>query len=116
MKFGDLRAQMDCLLASAMLESFPRDARWAGFQELNLPSDSLLSSSLLPSPTLSYLVLPFFPFQLCKIIPGKRMSRGNTVAQKFTWKPAFEGVLHFISPGDRSLTYFTLARDTKMSR
>lgn len=26
MKFGDLRAQMDCSRASAMLESFPRDA------------------------------------------------------------------------------------------
>lgn len=63
MKFGDLRAQMDCLLASAMLESFPRDARWAGFQELNLPSDSLLSSSLLPIPQLHFRVSNFLGFR-----------------------------------------------------
>lgn len=43
-RFGDLRAQMDCLLASVVLDSFPRDEHWAGFQELNLPSDPLLSS------------------------------------------------------------------------
>lgn len=63
MRFGDLRAQMDCLLASAVLESFPRDARWAGFQELNLPSDSLLSSSLLPIPQLHFRVSNFLGFR-----------------------------------------------------
>lgn len=33
----DLRAQVDCLLAYAVLESLPRAGHWAGFQQLMYP-------------------------------------------------------------------------------